>query len=360
MIKILHIVSSLSGGGVERMLYNYYENLDRDSVKFDFVVHGSNVGMLEEKLIEMNSDIYHVIPKKEAVLRNFFQIKKIIKSGNYDIVEVHQNFSSFPALFAAYIHGVKTRIIHAHGCVKNEKQTLALKTYRFLNKVFATDFAACSNDAGLWLYGESFNKKVKIINNAIDDKKFRYDENIREKYRKELGLKNDDICLLQVGRFSHEKNHAFTLRVLEKLNDKKYKLFFAGEGGMEQEIRSLVSSAKLSGQVEFLGCVDYISALMNAADVLLFPSIHEGLPLVVIEAQLCGLKVLASDTLTTEMNISGNIKYIPINSTDEWVEEIGSLNFNYNREFTGDNSYSVDVQVKGYFDYLKSLLEKNK
>lgn len=360
MIKILHIVSSLGGGGVEHMLYNYYKNLDRSSVKFDFITHGKKVGMLEKKLIGMNSNIYHVTPKKESVIKNFFEIKEIIKKGNYNIVEVHQNFSSFPALFAACIHGVKTRIIHAHGCVKNERQSLALKTYRFLNKVFATDFAACSNDARSWLYGEDFNKEVQIVNNAIDDKKFKYDKDTREEFRKKLGLKGDDVCLLQVGRFSYEKNHIFTLNILEKLQEKKYKLFFAGEGGIEQKIRTLVSNAGLGERVEFLGCVDYIPELMNAADVLLFPSLHEGLPLVVIEAQLSGLKVLASDTLTTEMNISGNIDYISINNADEWAEKISSLKLDYSRENVSHDAYSIEVQVKGYFDYLKSLLEKNK
>ena len=98
MIRVLHVLSSLDGGGVERMLYNYYTHMTRSKVHFDFVVHGKKIGILEEPLKKIGSEIYHVTPKKESLFKNCSEIYRAINSSKYDVVVVHQNFSSFPAL----------------------------------------------------------------------------------------------------------------------------------------------------------------------------------------------------------------------------------------------------------------------
>lgn len=355
MIKVLHVLSSLGGGGIEKMLFEYFCNINREEIMFDFVVHGNKEGMLEKELKNLGSSIYHVTPKRVSFVKNFLEIKRIIKNDKYDIVEVHQNFSSFSALFAAWLSNVKIRLIHAHGCDNRKKISFDKRIFRCLNSIFATGFLACSSAASKWLYGSE--RKGKIIYNAVDVEKFQYRTDARELYREKLGLNDTDICLLQVGRFSIEKNHIFTLKMLKRLNDEKYKLFFAGDGKKEEEIRQLVKELKLEKLVSFLGCVDYVPELMCAADVLLLPSLHEGLPVVTVEAQINGLQTYVSNTLTSEIKISDNIKFLPLEE-DKWVEEIKGLLNDMRRKGVKCDKYSVQIQGKKYSEYLQQLVEK--
>lgn len=355
MIKVLHVVSSLGGGGVEKMLYNYYKNIDRKTIQFDFVVHGSKEGILEEKLRNMGSNIYHVSPKKVSFIKNFLEIQRTIKNGDYNIVEVHQNFSSFSALFAAWLCGVKIRLIHSHGCDNRKKLSLDKYILRGLNAIFATGFLACSSGASKWLYGSE--NKGKIIYNAVDYETFAYNGGTRKMYRERLGIKDTDVCLLQVGRFSDEKNHKFTLEIMKNLKDKKYKLLFAGDGKKENELKKMVEEFNLEEQVCFLGCVDYVPELMCAADILLLPSLHEGLPVVTIEAQSSGLLLFVSDELTREIKISDNIKFLPLEN-EIWIEEIKAYSNDICRNSIKCEKYCIKIQGKKYSEYLQKLVEK--
>jgi len=357
MIKVLHVLSSLGGGGVPKLLYEYYNNMNRTEILFDFVVHGNKVGMLEKEVKENGSTIYHVTPKKESFFRNFFEIKKAIQNSNYDIVVVHQNFSSFPALFAAWICGIKRRIIHSHGYVPNEKMTLQKITYRFLNRLFATDYAACSVEAAGWLYGEKV-KNVQIVYNAIDTEKFKLNIDARINQREKLKLKNNEICLLQIGRFSPEKNHEFSIDILEKIDDKKYKLVFAGDGVTEEKIKGLTKDKGLSEQVMFLGCIDNVPDLMCAGDILLFPSKNEGFGIVAIEAQINGLCVLASDCIPKSTKISENIEYISVENADMWIDKIKKHTEKNREKCVTSEKFDVHIQAKEYEKYFKLLTEK--
>jgi hypothetical protein len=115
MIRVLHVLSSLGGGGVESMLYNYYIHMNRDIIQFDFIVHGNKIGILEDKFKDLGSEIYRVKPKKEGLLQNLIQIRKIIYSQpKYDVVHCHQNLISFVPLYFAKKAGINTRIAHSH------------------------------------------------------------------------------------------------------------------------------------------------------------------------------------------------------------------------------------------------------
>lgn len=332
MIKVLHIVSELGGGGVESMLYNYYFHLERNKIHFDFIVHGDNKGVIEEKVEEMGSIVYHVTPKKISFKDNMSKIEDIIKNGDYDVVHCHQNFSNFFSLYLAWKHKVPVRISHAHGCkeVKSVAEKVKHGFLRLLNKCFSNYYFSCGLDAGKWLHGEAWtpNSKNILMNNAIDLTKFNFNQNIRDIYRDKLGVKSKKI-LLHVGRFSDEKNQVFLVRVMKKLiqNNKDYILFFVGDGATKDSIKDFVKAEGLQNNIQFLGLRNDIAELMSASDIFLLPSKNEGFPVTLVEAQATGIKVLVSNVITKETKLSDNIRFLPISSCSEWVEGIISTNY---------------------------------
>jgi glycosyltransferase involved in cell wall biosynthesis len=360
MIKVLHIVSSLDSGGVENMLYNYYLNIGNSKIHFDFIVHGDNQGIIEKKVKDMGSSVFHVTPKKTSLKKNISQIYEVIKTGSYDVVHCHQNFSNFASLYLAWRHKVPVRISHAHGCkeVVGIIEQLKNTFQRLLNKLFANYFFSCGFEAGKWLHGKKWtlSKRNILMNNAIDLDKFTYNTEVREKYRKKFNVE-DKIVLLHVGRFSDEKNHLFMVDIMEQLNQESsnYILLLVGNGQNEDLVRKYVDDKGLSNNILFLGTRNDIAELMSASDLFLLPSKNEGFPVTLVEAQATGIKVLVSDVVTKETKLSDNIRFLPISSCSEWVEGIMSTNYS-NRisklKEIEDAGFSINKQAKLFSEWL--------
>lgn len=353
MIRVLHVLSSLDGGGVERMLYNYYTHMDRSIVRFDFVVHDSKIGMLEEEFLELGSNIVHVTRKKDSILKNFYEIKKSIKNDTYNFVIVHQQLTAFPALLAAKLCKVKRIGTHSHNYYA-ENKILKKIIPRFLINCLSTDFFACSDEAGKWLFGDRlWNKKGKLIYNAIDEEEFSFNEETRKAYREKICLDKDDICLILVGRFheSEQKNHRFAIEIINKIRDTRYKLFFAGNGDTEDEFKSIVKNRGMEDRIHFLGSIKNVSELMCAADILIMPSKFEGLGIVAVEAQVSGLYTLVSDNIPQIAKISDDIDYLPIESPDIWAQKILAFK-RKKRKNNFSEEYSIPNQAKKYQNIL--------
>lgn len=364
MIKILHILSSLDNGGVESLLKQYYLNIDNDKIKFDFIVHGKNIGMLEEEFKNYGSRIYHVTPKKESFIKNYKEINRIIKNGKYDIVHCHQNFTSFPTLYSAWIHKVKVRIIHSHGCVVKLKKITKFKNFffRILNKIFVNYFFACSLEAGKYLYGKKWsvdNRKNFIMYNAISVEKFQYNVNERKKYREDF-KNNDKIVLLHVGRFSKEKNHEFLLNIIENLEEPtKYILYLVGDGIEKKEIEQEINNRNLNNVIT-LGKRDDVNSLMCMSDMLLLPSLNEGLGIVLIEAQINKLFCIASDSVPKETQISDKIRYLNLEDINEWINEIKECKFNRSENILNNRSRDYDIKnmAKEYEKFIYKITKE--
>ena len=365
MIKILHVVSSLDGGGVESMLYNYYLYLDKSMIQFDFIVHGRDIGILEKRVEALGAKVFHVTPKKESFIKNKQEIEKIIKNGKYDIVHCHQNFSNFVPLMIAKKYRVPVRISHAHGCkeVKSVGERIKNSLFRLLNQSSANYFFACGIAAGKWLHGRlwSPNEKNIIMKNAIDTNKFTYNHEVRERYRKKLSVENKKV-LLHVGRFSAEKNHLFLIEIMEIVTkqDDSYVLLLVGNGATEKTVRNIVQMKGLNNKVIFLGVRNDVAELMNAADIFLLPSKNEGFGITLIEAQSTGLITFASDKITKETAITDLIEYLPIEDSNAWAEKILLTKINgrdTRNKLIEKKGYSVQVQSKKYIELVKKILD---
>lgn len=362
MIRVLHVLSSLGGGGVESMLYNYYTHLNRDEIQFDFIVHGEKVGILEEKFLEMGSKIYHVKPKKEGLLQNLSQIKRILYSQpRYDVVHCHQNLISFVPLYFAKKAGINTRIAHSHTTFsgKGTGREFINSVFRFLLKINANQFFACGVDAAKCLFGEKkyIEDKVDIIPNAIDESLYRFNPLIRNKVRRELHIE-DKFVIGHVGRFSKEKNHKFILQVFEEIYqfNKNSVLLLIGDGELEQETKQLASSFSASKNIVFLGLRKDVNCILQAMDCFILPSLHEGLPVTLIEAQAAGLKCFASTAVPKETNVAGLVDFLELNAgSNHWAECILNYQHVYERKAQTQKFIASNYDIRQASNYLEKL-----
>ncbi|WP_303104042.1 glycosyltransferase family 1 protein [Megamonas funiformis] len=328
-IRVLQIIGFVCGGGVESVIMNYYRNIDRKKIQFDFVIDGYEKTSIEDEIISLGGKVYKVEPYTKNIFENIYQVYRIIKSNNYKIVHSNMNTLSVFSLFAAWLAGAKVRILHNHStAIKNEKVRSIIKyILRPFAVLFANKYMACSKLAGEWMYGKKKMQsgKVKILNNAIDVNAFAYNENLRKKMRADLNISNNTLVIGHVGRFMYQKNHDFLIDIFKDIHEKKENslLLLIGEGPLRKIIEEKVKSYDLQNNVKFLGLRKDVRNLYNVMDIFILPSWYEGLPVVSVEAQANGLLCFVSDRVSNECNISSSINFINIDKGAKfWSEKI--------------------------------------
>ena len=330
-IRIAQIIGKWCGGGVESVVMNYYRNIDRSKIQFDFICDDDSTNIPYEEIEKLGGKVI-LIPPYQKVFKYHKELKKVLKDGNYKIVHSHINTLSVFSLFAAKCAGVPVRIAHSHSTTnKKEKvKNLIKQILRPFSKIFATDYMCCSELAGRWLFGNKEYDKgnVYLLNNAIDLDKFRYDEKIRIEKRKELNISDDTLVIGHVGRFVEQKNHRFLIDIFNEVHKQNSNsvLLLAGQGPLMDEMKEKVRNLGLDDSVKFLGQRDDINELYQAMDLFLFPSLYEGLGMVVVEAQYSNLPCVLSTEVPMIVKINSNIKFINLTEKSEkWVETIKEL-----------------------------------
>lgn len=323
-IRVLYVNGGLMDrGGVSSVMMSYYLKFDPEKIHVDFVVHGKAEGERDKEILSRGSHIFNVTPKSQNPVRNYFELKKIMTEGNYDIVHAHADSGNALILKIAKLCNIKVRISHSH----NTNYTISNKFRIFLNNIqknqitrYATAQWACSRLAGEWLYG--IESKFEVIPNAIDTSRFAYNVNIRESIRSEYGLENK-IIIGHIGRFDFQKNQEFLLDSFYKAEKKNADLMlvFIGDGKDRSLIESKIEQLGLQDKVVIMGQRRDVDSLINVFDVFAFPSRFEGLGIVVVEAQTNGLHCIVSDQVPSETNLTGNVEFLPLNSST-WVEEL--------------------------------------
>ena len=311
---------------------NYYRNMNRNNIQFDFLCNTDTVAY-EEEIKELGGSIFRITARN----KNFKQYKQDMKSffkensKNYDTIWVNVcSLANIDYLKYAKKYGIKRRIIHCHNS-QNMDSFLRGLLHRY-NKLklrrYATDFWSCSNDASKWFYGKKIanSDKYLVIKNAIDTDKFTFDENIRAEYRTKLDIE-DKLVIGHVGRFHFQKNHPFVIKVFNEIHKQREDavLLLIGVGPDEEKIKQMVKEYNLEDSVRFLGSRDDVPELMQAMDVFLFPSVFEGLGLAAIEAQAAGLKsYVTKGKIPKEVIVDeDNINFIPLNESETvWGKKI--------------------------------------
>lgn len=323
-IKIVHVVSGINYGGVESVLYNYFSNISNNKLKNTIISHekiNEENGKMFKKL---GFSLYEVTPKRKNLIKNFNDIYKIVQKIRPDILHVHMTSSGYIALLVGKICGVKVRICHSH--LSYEKISIKNKIYNFLCNKFANVYMACSENSGEYMFGKKNvkNGKVIILKNAIEIEKFKYDNVTREKARKKLRIENKKV-IGNIGRLSEQKNQIRLIEIFYELHkqDKDTFLIIIGNGENKGKIKQKIIDCNLQDSTIIINGTTKIEDYYQAMDVFVFPSLYEGLGIVLIEAQISGLPCIASTAVPRETNISNTVTYIELKEKNKiWVEQI--------------------------------------
>lgn len=363
-IRILQVLTIMNRGGAEAMIMNYYRNMDRTKVQFDFLLHRHEKGAYDDEIKSLGGKI-HIMPSINP--RNYFAyiaaLKQFFKSHTeYQIVHSHLNGLSGIILKQAKKQGVPIRIAHSHTSLFHINLNPFSKERASLGYIFkfmvqnvlrksvrknANYYFSCGDKASLWLYGRKNQSKVQIINNAIAAEDFEYDRDLSMRLRKELGIDNN-LVIGHVGNFVPEKNHHFLFQVFDEILKKQpiSKLILVGGGGLQRQFEELAQQMGITKHIIFMGVRKDVDQLLQAFDVFLFPSTNEGLPVTLIEAQAAGLKILASENISNELDITGNLTFMSLDKTPlEWADRLIHM-ANYKREGTRQKIVDGNYDIK--------------
>lgn len=363
-IRIAHVMGKLYAGGVESVVFNYYRAIDKSKFQFDFYYDADSTVNPPKELIEMGARFIKVPPYQQVInyvetLENFF------KSNKYIIVHSHINTLGVIPLYAAKKAGVPIRIQHNHSVPGGEEfaRNILKRFLRIFAKTNSTNYFACSAKAGRWMFGdEAFNNdEVFVMKNAINFSKYRYTENQIIKLKHKLGL-NHELVVGHVGRFTYAKNHSFLLDTFANILKfhPNAKLILVGDGELHNYILKKINRLGLENNVILTGKVPNPEIYYSVMDVLLLPSIFEGLSMTTIEAQAARKNIIVSKAVPKEAVISNGCHFMPINATPyAWAKKVDQV---YNNKVIFNNlkdDYDIKKAVKKleskYEYYLKLL-----
>ena len=351
---VAHIMGKWLGGGVEAVVMNYYRHIDRNKIQFDFICDSDSTDIPYDEIKKLGGRVI-LVPPYQQIFKYIKELKKIFQENRYQIVHSHINTLSVFPLYAAKKSGIPVRIAHSHSTTnkREKKKNLMKQLLRPFSKVYATDYMCCSEHAGRWLFGDKEYDKgnVYLLNNAIDIEKFKYDEKLRRKKRKKLEIDDDTLVIGHIGRFVEQKNHRFLIDIFNEIHQKNKNsiLLLVGQGPLMKEIKEKIEKLNLSRCVKILGQRNDANQLYNAMDVFLFPSLYEGLGMVLIEAQVNGLPCLASSEVPQTAKITNIIDFIDLKEDRSiWVEKILNTHSSKRSSFfqkTINSKYNIDNET---------------
>ena len=370
MIRVLMVLGGSMGyGGTEAFLMNYYRNIDKNRIQFDFVFQGDEPGVYDDEIKEYGGMIYHVPFKNRHPMMFTKQLRDIIHKGSYKIVHGQMDTMNWWPLRVAKKAGAPVRISHSHSTEVHGtslKKVIINNIVKGLIPLYATDLWACSIEAGEWLYGSKLLKdgKVSIINNAIDKDAFLFNQELRNRIRNQYDISETTFVVGHCGRLAYQKNHRFLLKVFAKVYEKERDsiLLLIGDGELRAELEKLADDLKIRDRVIFAGNQRYPYNFYNAMDIFVFPSIYEGLGITFLEAQLNGLFCVCSDRITKEGYISDAVGLSIEDSPEEWCDVI-IKNKNRGRSDNTlkliEKGFDINIEAEKIMNLYESLVKNN-
>lgn len=357
----------LSFGGQEAFMLNMYENFgsrNEYTLATPFELTNQKLIHIAEKRGE--KILFYNYPFESKKRKEYIRkaLNDILKKNHYDVIHI-QSGSIFTLLKSAKIakkHGIRKVIVHSHCCGNDNFKYRLIKEYsdRRITS-YADGYLACSMAAGKWKFPQEIidQNEMIVIKNGIITKDYLFNQETRDEIRKQLGIRNDEITFVHVGRFSEMKNHAFFYKLLPLIKEHypDFRFIFVGAGELKEGFKNKIKEMNLDNHILYLENIDYVNKVLMAGDLFLFPSLYEGFPMTLVESQASGLITLFSDMITKECILTDNIVQLPLDEK-KWIEEIDNQIQNRLNKFDR-KIYAEEVASKGYDAKTSaSLLER--
>lgn len=340
-VKVLYFVDRMLRGGIQTFVIENLKHMDKTDLQIDFLLLDDGKAYeLEEELRNLGSTVYKLegiwlrkpwdFVKYARALDDFFK-----KHHDYKVVHMHSSSKNFMVLKYAKKYGIEIRIAHSH-CIDFQTNSKIKKVvgdcFKYPLKKYATNYFACSKEAGVWLFGKKIvnSNRFMIVHNAVDLEKYKFNVEVRERIRNDLKIDKNTIVIGHVGRFVELKNHDFLVDVFYEFYEihPNSKLLLIGTGIKENEIKEKVKRLGIEENVIFAGFRENVNDYMCAMDLFVLPSKTEGLGLVLIEAQASGLKCFTSkDVVPNEVDVSKTTQFLSLNLLPkEWADVLIETN----------------------------------
>jgi glycosyltransferase involved in cell wall biosynthesis len=364
-IRILNLFTIMNRGGAETMVMNYYRAIDKSKIQFDFMVHRQEKGAYDDEIEAMGGRIFRMCP---IYPQNLFRYKRMLKEffdnhPEYQILHSHMSELGYFAFKEAIRHHVPVRICHAHSSpnfkIETFKEKLKVLPREILARgmrKFSTDFFVCSKIAGDWLFGKKNESKFIMMNNAVNAASFAYNKETADIIKTEMKW-GDKIVVGHVGRFIVPKNHSFLIDIFQQFHAKHPQsiLVLVGDGDQRENICNKIKKLNLEDCIILLGFRSDTANLYKAFDIFVFPSLYEGLPVSLVEAQSAGLSCIVSDTISTQARILPNYSILSLKvSLGVWVNEM-EKHLNDKRENTTENIKKAKFDIYSNAEWLTNL-----
>ncbi|WP_137665582.1 glycosyltransferase family 1 protein [Enterococcus hulanensis] len=357
MKRVLHFQGRMGLGGAESFMMNLYRRIDRDKFQFDFLIYDDfkQVTDYNDEIKNLGGRIFSVTNPKKNIFKYMIQVNRLLRQENFDIAHNEVYFGGGINLWLAKKNRIKQRIAHSHATEDGKSQNIIMNFLRrFLNRLLlenATDFLAVSQEAGVSLFKE---QPFEIVHNGIELSLYRKEKKDQVIKRTEIGIPEDAFVIGNIGRLEKQKNQTYLLDIFSSLLEEKPNsyLIIVGKGSLKQELTQKIQKLNIEANVKMLGERRDIPALLSTINVFVMTSLYEGLPMVGLEAQAAGKKLVLANTISKDTKVTDNVRFIPLSKDrDEWVKEI--LTPPYTNEIgeelqSYDVSYTTDQMSKIY------------
>lgn len=372
MRKVLQILSGLHRGGIETFIMNVFRNIDRTQVQFDFLLTFPG-GDYEHEARELGGTLYY-IPVRSSGIKAFHKsLDDFFRTHGKEYAAVHQHVSSLSSITALHYakkYGIPVRVLHSHSSSIGEVGRDCYKPLHYilhnlskpLVHSYATVYLGCSDKALKWLFGGTgVYRKSEMIKNGIKLADYVFSQEKRTAVRASFGLK-DEIVIGNVGRFDKVKNHAFLIKIFAKILERnpEARLLLVGDGLLRPEIEKEAGEMGIIDNVIMAGLRNDVSHLLSAMDVFVMPSLYEGLPLALVEAQAAGLPIVISNRISGDVRLSGDVDVVSLHESPElWAEHVLSALKNTERTDTSQLIDSCGFGIETTVNRLMDLYLNN-
>lgn len=326
MKRILFISQYLNRNGTEAFMMNVVRKMHNSDLTFDFLLYCEEETDYCKEVRSYSGRIFRVPSRKQSPFRWYLSLNSFFKNHSQDYLAIHfcgNSLTAIAPILFAWMYHIPIRIVHAHNSSASGFHNRVLHLIkRDLVRRISTHHLACSSKASDWFFG---THPSTIIKNGIDVDLFQFNQSIRSQTRSSLGIADGTLVLGHVGRFVTEKNHLFLLDIFSKVLEQRSdaKLLLIGDGPLREQIEQKAEALGIISNVSILGIRSDVHSLLQAIDVFIMPSIFEGFPFVLVEAQCAGLPCVISDTINKDICLSDNVHCLSLQSdVSKWVTSV--------------------------------------